>query len=373
VPGKTALIYHERYSGRGTSPISQAWLRYQQTWDLAEDLEMFDSSTSSGRRNGGLLHLCPEPATDEDLLRAHTPGYLELVKEADERGHGFLDYGDTPAYPGVDLRSRLAVGGTLLAARRIADGAISHAFNPAGGLHHARASRAGGFCVFNDIAIVARTLRDQGFERIAIVDIDGHHADGTQALLYEEPILKISLHQYDRLFYPGTGAIDEVGRGPGEGYSVNVPLRRHTGDGAYLQAFDEIVVPLLRHYRPQFLISQFGVDAHYQDPLVGLWLTTGAYRQIAETLHHLAHELCEGRLLVLGGGGYDPENVARCWTIMLGTISGTVPAAAQADFEALFDREGPATDERATAQAQKVIREVKRHIFPLHGLSAPGS
>ncbi|MFQ5594463.1 MAG: acetoin utilization protein AcuC [Anaerolineae bacterium] len=359
MPGTTALIYHERYSGRGTSPISQAWLRYQETWDLAEDLDMFAH---------GLLHLRPEPATDEDLLRAHTPGYLQLVKEADERGYGFLDYGDTPAYPGVDLRSRLAVGGTLLAARRIADGSISHAFNMAGGLHHARSDRAGGFCVFNDIVIAARSLRDEGFERVAIVDIDGHHADGTQALLYEEPILKISLHMYDRMFYPGTGGIDEIGRGPGEGYSVNVPLRRRTGNVAYLQAFEEVVVPLLRGYQPQFLISQFGVDAHYQDPLVGLWLTTEAYREIAETLHNLAHELCEGRLLVLGGGGYDPRNVARCWTVMLGAISGAVPASSRANFEALFDGEGPATDRRATEQVQKVIQEVKRRIFPLHGL-----
>lgn len=358
--GRTALIYHERYSGRGTSPISQAWLRYQQTWDLVEDLGMFDN---------GLLHIRPEPATDEELLRAHTAEYLQLVIEADKRGYGFLDYGDTPAYPGVDLRSRLAVGGTLLAARRIADGTISHAFNPAGGLHHARSDRAGGFCVFNDIAIAARTLRDEGFERIAIVDIDGHHADGTQALLYEEPILKISLHMYDRLFYPGTGAVDEVGRGPGEGYSVNVPLPRRTGNTAYLQAFEEIVVPVLRHYRPQFLINQFGVDAHYRDPLVGLWLTTQAFQQIAKTLHNLAHELCEGRLLVLGGGGYDPRNVARCWTIMLGTVSGTVSEGSQADFQALFDREGPATDERATTQVQKVIQEVKGRVFPLRGLS----
>ncbi|MFQ5858058.1 MAG: acetoin utilization protein AcuC [Anaerolineae bacterium] len=362
--GRTALIYHERYSGRGTSPISQAWLRYQQTWDLVEELGMFDN---------GLLHYRPEPATDEDLLRAHTPGYLQQVMEADVRGYGFLDYGDTPAYPGVDVRSRLAVGGTLLAARRIAGGTISHAFNPAGGLHHARSDRAGGFCVFNDIVIAARTLRDEGLDRIAIVDIDGHHADGTQALLYDEPILKISVHMYDRLFYPGTGAVAEVGRGPGEGYSVNIPLRRRTGNSAYRQAFDEIVVPVLRDYQPQFIINQFGVDAHYQDPLVGLWLTTDAFRQIAETLHNLAHELCEGRLLVLGGGGYDPRNVARCWTIMLGTISGAVPEESQADFEALFDTEGPRTDDRAEAQVQKVIQEVKRRIFPLRGLSEHGS
>lgn len=357
--GRTALIYHERYSGRGTSPIVQAWERYQRTWELAEDLDMFDN---------GLLHLRPEPASDEELLRAHTPEYLQRVAEADRRGYGFLDYGDTPAYPGVDLRSRLAVGGTLLAARRIADGTISHAFNPAGGLHHAQRDRAGGFCVFNDIVIAARTLRDEGFDRVAIVDIDGHHADGTQALLYEEPILKISLHQYDRLFYPGTGAIDEIGYGPGEGYSVNVPLPRRTGNQAYLQAFDEIVVPLLGHYRPQLIINQFGVDAHYQDPLVSLRLTTEAYRHVAEMLHHLAHELCEGRLLILGGGGYDPRNVARCWTIMLGTVSGTVPEGAQANFQALFDKGEPATDEQATTQVQKVIQEVKRRIFPLHGV-----
>lgn len=353
--GRTALIYHERYSGRGTSPISQAWERYQETWDLVEGLGMFDN---------GLLHLRPEPATDEELLRAHSPDYLQQVREADERGHGFLDYGDTPAYPGVDMRSRLAVGGTLLAAQRITDGTISHAFNPAGGLHHARQDRAGGFCVFNDIAIVARMLRDDSFDRIAIVDIDGHHADGTQALLYEEPILTISLHQYGPFFYPGSGAVNEVGRGPGEGYSVNVPLPRGTGDSAYLRAFDEVVVPLLREYQPEFIINQFGADGHYRDPLVGLRLTTDAYHYLAETLHGVAHDLCDGRLLVLGGGGYDPYNVARCWTIMLGAISGTVPEASQADFQALFDEEGPAVDDRIEARVEQVIQEVGRRLQP---------
>ena len=362
--GKTALIYHERYSGRGTSPVTQAWERYQRTWDLAERLGMFEH---------GLIHLRQEPATDEELLLVHSRDYLDYVAEADARGWGYLDYGDTPAYPGVDLRSRLAVGGTLLAARKIAAGEIQHAFNPGGGLHHAQRDRAGGFCVFNDIVVAVRVLqREFGLQRIAIVDIDGHHADGTQALLYDEPILTISFHMYTRLFYPGTGAVDEIGRGAGEGYSVNVPLPPRTGDAAYLEAFEAIVPPLLRAYRPQFLISQFGVDGHFDDPLVGLRLTTEAYRRLATRIHELAHELCKGRLLVLGGGGYDPRNVARCWTIMLATVSQTVPPERQAEFEALFDTETPPEDERATARVQEVVRQVKARIFPLHGLPADG-
>ncbi len=358
--GQTALVYHERYSGRGTSPISEAWKRYQWTWDLAQQLGMFDN---------GLLHLRQEPASDEELLLVHTREYLDRVAEADARGRGYLDYGDTPAYPGVDLRSRVAVGGTLLAVRRIMAREIHHAFNPGGGLHHAQRDRAAGFCVFNDIVIAVRVLqREFGLERIAVVDIDGHHGDGTQALLYDEPILTISFHQYDRLFYPGTGAAHEIGRGAGEGYSVNVPLPRRTGDDAYLAAFAEIVPPLLRAYRPQFLITQFGVDGHYQDPLVGLNLTTAAYRQLAAHIHELAHEVCEGRLLVLGGGGYDPRNVARCWIIMLGTISQAVPEAQQAEVEALFDTAAPPPDERATARVRQVVQEVRARTFPPHGL-----
>jgi acetoin utilization protein AcuC len=221
------------------------------------------------------------------------------------------------------FRARVAVGATLHGARAIARGEARHAFNPGGGLHHAGRARAGGFCVFNDAVIAVRALqREHQLARIAIVDLDGHHGDGTQELLWEEPTLYASVHRFGSRFYPGTGAAHEVGAGPGLGYTLNVPLPRGTGDETYLRALDEVVLPYVAAYRPELLIVQIGVDTHRGDPLVRLDLTAGVYRQIALRLHALAHDCCDGRLLALAGGGYVPASVARCWAIFLGTLAG---------------------------------------------------
>ena len=324
----TVLIYHPRYDQRGFSRMKNSWTRYAKSYRMFESLGFFAN---------GLRVERPEPAPVEELLRVHTPEYVAFVQQRDAAGTGFLDYGDTPAYPGVFERARLSVGGTLLGAQLILSGAADHVFNPSGGLHHAQRDRAGGFCVFNDIVIAVRRLQAEGLARIAVVDVDGHHGDGTQALLYDEPILTISLHQYDGRFYPRTGRADEIGAGAGQGYNLNVPLPRRTGHAAYLSAFDRAVLPALRAYRPEFLLVQFGVDGHALDPLVGLQLTTHTYQALIERLHAVAHELCDGRLLLLGGGGYHPETVARCWSIMLGALAGCVPQHRRAQYEALHD------------------------------------
>ncbi len=308
-----AFLYHELYDGRGFSRVQNSWQRYRLGRELIERLGWF---------GGAVRRLRPDPATEADLLTVHTPAYLEHVRRKDAEGTGFLDYGDTPAYPGVWRRATVAVGASLQAVRLVMQGAADHAFNPSGGLHHAQRDRAGGFCVFNDLVIAVRALqREFGLRRIAVVDVDGHHGDGTQALLYDEPILTISLHQYDGRFYPRTGALEETGRGAGAGYTLNVPLLRRTGDAAYRRAFEAIVVPRLRAYRPEFILLQYGTDGHFADPLVGLWLTADTYRSIATTLHTLAHELCGGRIAAFGGGGYHPLTVARCWAILLAAFS----------------------------------------------------
>lgn len=349
--GTTAFIHHPGYESRGLSPFPSVWMRYKLTAELIEDL---------GLVANGVQVLQPEPASEGELLLAHTQEYVNFVKEMDARGSGYLDYGDTPAYKGVYQRACLSVGGSLLGANLIRADQVSHAFNPGGGLHHAKRDRAAGFCVFNDIAIVVKHLqREHDLERIAIVDVDGHHSDGTQELLYDEPILKISLHQYDGSFYPGTGRIEEVGRGRGLGYMVNVPLPRRVYDEAYLYAFEELVFPLIKSYQPQIILLQFGVDGHYRDPLVGFSLTTRAYEKMAAMMHGLAHEVCDGRLLVLGGGGYDPRNVARCWAIMLATISGALPDEARDKYEALHDEKVPRKDERVFDEVKGIVEKVK--------------
>ncbi len=350
----TTLIFHDLYRGRGFSPLRASWGRYGLAYDLIESLGLFESGVPVWR---------PEAASEEELRLAHTVDYIQRVREADLSGEGYLDRRDTPAWHGLYARAATAVGGTLLAARAIAAGDARHGFNPAGGLHHAQQDRASGFCVFNDIVIAARVLqREFGLTRVAIVDIDGHHGDGTQALLYDEPLLKVSFHQYDGRFYPGTGRADELGVGPGYGYSVNVPLPRRVTDRPYLAAFDALVPPLLRAYAPQFILVQFGVDAHTSDPLVGLSLTTDAYLGLVERLHALAHELCAGRLLFLGGGGYNPETVARCWAILMATLSGALPPRALPTYTGLFDQAFPPDDPVVVARVEGVVADVTARL-----------
>lgn len=355
--GRTALIYSSEYEGRGMSPITQAWARYGATFRLVKALGLLDR---------GVEVVEPQQATEEELQTVHSATYVDYVQKMDKLGEGFLDGVETPAYPGVYRRAALSVGGSLLAARLIARGEIDHAFNPGGGLHHAQVHRASGFCVFNDIAMVARMLRrDLGLERVAIVDVDGHHADGTQAILYEEPILKVSLHMYSRLFYPGTGSLDETGEGAGDGYTVNVPLPAYTGHTAYLNAFDQVVEPLLHRMKPQFLLLQFGVDGHCRDPMVLLDLTARTYEGVADRMHRLAHELCGGKLLVFGGGGYQADDVARCWTVLLATISGALPERTRPQYNALFNESPPAERESVNERIERMIFELKARNFPL--------
>jgi acetoin utilization protein AcuC len=232
----------------------------------------------------------------------------------------------------------VAVGATLHGARAIARGDALHAFNPGGGLHHAGRARAGGFCVFNDVVIAVRALqREHGVERIAIVDLDGHHGEGTQELLWEEPILYASTHRHGGRFFPGTGTRDEVGTGRGLGYTLNAPLARGTGNAEFLRQLDEVVLPYVAGYRPELLIVQVGVDTHAGDPLVRMGLTAGCYREIALRLHELAHDACGGRLLAVAGGGYVPAAVARCWAIFVGTLAGTFADGRDERLRGLLD------------------------------------
>ncbi|MFN8482071.1 MAG: acetoin utilization protein AcuC [Anaerolineae bacterium] len=358
--GEVALIFHEIYRGRGFSPVKASWPRYGAGYDLMASLGLIGERVRVIR---------PEPATDAELLLAHTIEYVARVRAADEAGVGNLDGQDTPAWQGMYRRATTAVGGTLLAARLTMAGDITHAFNPAGGLHHAQLDRASGFCVFNDIVVAVRALqREFGLTRIAVVDVDGHHGDGTQALLYDEPLLTISLHQYDGRFYPGTGRVEEIGRGAGRGYSVNVPLPRRVGDATYLAAFDAVVPPLLRAYRPEFILVQFGTDAHMGDPLVGLSLTTRAYAGLARRLHALGHELSRGRLLFLGGGGYNPPSVARCWAILMAILTGDLTDDTRPPYAALLDEQSPTEEPSVGQSVASTVDQVQTQVFPLFGL-----
>jgi acetoin utilization protein AcuC len=261
-------------------------------------------------------------ATDEEVGLVHTPEFIDATRRA---GHGEpgdwrrFGYGpgDNPIFPNMHEAAGLVVGASVVAAEAVVTGRSDHAFNAAGGLHHAMPSRASGFCVYDDPAVAIAWLLRNGAGRIAYVDVDVHHGDGPQAIFYRDPrVLTISIHESGEYLFPGTGFVTERGAGEAEGTKVNVPLPPGTGDEAWLRAFREVVPPLVRTWGPDVLVTQLGCDTHHTDPLAHLRLTTRAYREVAGTLHQLAHESAGGRWVATGGGGYQWARVVpRAWTI----------------------------------------------------------
>jgi len=270
----------------------------------------------------------PREASAEELRLCHLPGYVELVRmlsdpfmvDALDRSEvfeaGFASE-DNPIVEGMHQAAATIVGGSLVAAEAIHTGAALHAFNPAGGLHHAHRQRASGFCVYNDVAVVAAWLRRRG-HRVACVDVDAHHGDGTEAIFSSDPeVLTISLHESGRYLFPGTGFPAETGVGAGRGTAVNLPLQPYVWDEPWLAAFEAVAPPLLRRFKPTVLVTQDGCDTHLLDPLTHLQCSTGIWQAVGRRFHELAHELCDGRWVALGGGGYAVrEVVPRAWTLL---------------------------------------------------------
>jgi len=272
----------------------------------------------------GVTVLAPEPADDQALLRVHTPDYLEAVRrnEPDPR-HG-LGTTDDPVFPGMHDASALIAGASLAAAESVWSGRTRRAVNVSGGLHHAMAGSASGFCVYNDPAIAIARLLDLGAERIAYIDVDVHHGDGVQAAFQDDPrVLTVSLHESPLTLFPGTGFAHETGGDGAEGSAVNVALPPGVGDAGWLRAFHAVVPSVVRAFRPQVIVSQCGADAHRLDPLADLRLTVDGQRASYLAMRDLADELCDGRWIVCGGGGYAlVEAVPRSWTHLLAIVTG---------------------------------------------------
>jgi acetoin utilization protein AcuC len=272
--------------------------------------------------------LRPEPAGPDLLTLVHDPAYLEAVRRAPHEpdvGHG-LGTADNPVFEGMYDAAALIAGGSVLAAQQVHSGAAQHAVNIAGGLHHAMRDSASGFCVFNDAAIAIAWLLGQGYERIAYVDLDVHHGDGVQTAFYDDPrVLTVSIHQTPLTLFPGTGFPEETGD-PHEalGSAVNIALPNGTDDSGWLRAFDAVVPAVLTSFEPQILVTQCGCDAHHEDPLADLALTIDGQRAAYRAAHELAHRLCDGRWLALGGGGYGLVRcVPRAWTHLLSVAGDT--------------------------------------------------
>jgi acetoin utilization protein AcuC len=315
-------------SGRAHVVWDDAYLRYDPgeghpmrpvrlavTMSLARSLGVLDGVTVAGA----------DPVDPALLARVHTADYIRAVRRAlpDERyGLGTMD---DPVWPSMHDASAAITGAGVAAADAVRSGRARHAVNIAGGLHHAHRGSASGFCVYNDPAVAITALLDDGVQRIAYVDVDAHHGDGVQEAFWSDPrVMTISLHQSGTTLFPGTGFPSELGGGAAEGTAVNVALPGFTGDAGWLRAFSGVVPVLLRAFEPEILVTQCGCDGHRADPLTDLRLTVDGQRAAYLLLHHLAHELCDGRWIALGGGGYALADVVpRAWTHLLAIAAGT--------------------------------------------------
>ena len=268
--------------------------------------------------------LPPVLATETDVARFHTTDHIARVQAMSRDGTGLLDHGDTPAFPGMYEAACYVVGTLLDAVARVVDGRCGRSFVPIAGLHHARRDGAAGFCVFNDIGVAIETLRQvHGIQRIAYVDIDAHHGDGVFYAFEDDPTLTIvDLHEDGRYLYPGSGRMDETGRGDARGSKLNIPLPPGADDALFRRLWPTIE-DLIRAARPQFILLQAGADSIAGDPLTHLNFTPATHGYATERLCRLADELCGGRLVATGGGGYDRGNLARTWCAVVQALLTT--------------------------------------------------
>ena len=327
----------------------------------------------------------PVAATEGELRRVHSPEYLNTLKRLsagesvpDKKDFGFGTL-DNPPFSGMWEATLLYAGGSLDCARLVRHEGFDAAFNVSGGLHHARRDRAAGFCTVADVALVAYSLLDSGASRIACVDIDAHHGDGTQAFFYDDPrVLTLSVHETPETLYPRvSGFAEEVGEGAGLGFNANLPLAPGSGDAVYTEAFGEAFLPLLAAFDPEYILLQVGADAHYADPLTHLGLTSRGWLSLAQSVIALGRPV-----IALGGGGYNLDTVARLWTLLYGALSGQsfpdalhdVSGPSDADRDAVFQeiyvkRRGTTRGSSIKDYARRSVEIVRQQVFPCHGLT----
>jgi acetoin utilization protein AcuC len=387
--GQACIVFDENLTSYDFGPHHPMHpIRVDLTIRLARSLGVLENRDVS---------VVPAPtATDAELELVHSAAYIQTVRrlsdhpEEHDLRHG-LGTEDNPTFAGMHQACAHIVGGTLEAARRVVSGESLHAVNISGGLHHAMAESASGFCIYNDPAIAIAWLLSSGASKVMYVDADVHHGDGVQAAFYDDPrVLTVSLHQTPRTLFPGTGETAESGGQGAEGMSVNVTLPPGTGDGGWLRAYHAVVPELARAFEPDLLVTQLGCDSHMEDPLAHLMLSVDGQRSIHLALHDLAHEVCGGRWVATGGGGYAVVDVVpRTWTHLLATVAGapldpetSTPQQWRDDVLAMTGRTAPTamTDGRDPAYRDwndgynphswldRCIEQARQEIFPWHGL-----
>ena len=373
----SALIYTDAYVNyqySGSHPLKPYRLRL--THELMQHYGLLQLSDSGVHET--IL------ATQAELELFHTPEYLGVLRAADA-GKRTIPYnryglgpGDNPIFPGMYAWSQLCAGGALQAARLVTSGEVDVAFHIAGGLHHGRPEHASGFCYVNDLAIAITALVQQGY-RVAYIDVDVHHGDGVQAAFYDtDQVLTISLHESGRFLFPGTGFVEEIGVGKGQGYAVNLPFPPGTDDALFSEGFTAIVPPLVEAYKPDVVVTQLGVDTFHDDPLAHADVTTAGFVAVLRQLKTLAP-----RWIATGGGGYNVTNVARAWTLAWGVMNDVeIPDALPEEALSLLQQAGyegrtlrdpdsqrsQARRNRLRVEVQAAIAYLERHVFPLHGI-----
>jgi len=378
--GQIALIYSKRFGNFSYGEDHPfKILRYRLTYDLMEELGLLSDPAVT-------LVDCPS-APEDALLSFHRQDYLNVLMTYNDDGSGRANFryglGDVenPVFTGMYDWARLGCGGTIEAVRQVVDEGRRFSFNMAGGYHHAKSDRASGFCYLNDAVVAIKGLLRRGI-RIAYVDIDAHHGDAVQEAFYDEKrVLTISLHESGKDFYPYSGFARELGSGKGYGYAVNIPFAPHSDDLIFEQAFRRVVLPLLRSYQPDLLVTQMGVDSLRTDPLTRLEMTTGMVEFVAKAFYDTGIPW-----VALGGGGYDKVNVARAWTLFFGTVLGKqLPENLPPNFTEVIARMGydekrlkdmprlghPDDFARAQTSLDRCVEFLERKLFPLHGI-APG-
>jgi len=276
----------------------------------------------------GLFHLPsvkvlePRSATKRDLLRVHDGDYLDLIFRLAELRKPY-DV-ETPVSQEILEAARLVVGGALEAGKGIYEGGVGRAVALGCGFHHAGRDYGGGFCLLNDIAVLVEYLREEyGLKRVLILDYDVHFGNGTSDIYYSDPgVLFISLHQDPRTIYPGTGFVEQIGEGAGEGYNVNVPLPPGTGDRTYLQALSEMFVPLAEEFKPEIILANGGSDPHFADILGSLGLTVNGFFRLSRTIVRVAEKVCNSKLVLMPGSGYNPKVLPLCWFALTAGVVG---------------------------------------------------
>lgn len=349
---------------------------------------------------GDVEVISPGQASDEVLARVHDPAYIAAVQQASaDPGQAQASFGlgtdDDPAFAGIHEVSARIAEGSRIVAESVWTGAAEHGVNFTGGLHHAMPDRASGFCIYNDAGVAIDWLLSHGAERVAYVDVDAHHGDGVERIFWNDPrVMTISVHETGTMLFPGTGFPGDLGGPDAEGSAVNLPLPPGTGDVAWLRGFHSLVPALLRAFEPEVLVTQHGADSHITDPLAHLSVSVDAQRIVAQTLHDLSHELCGGRWVALGGGGYEVVGVVpRSWThvVSIAThrdidVDAPVPAAWLEDVTTRFGVDAPPTMGDGTSErgqiwwrswdsgfdpdnaADRAIMAAREATFPLLGL-----